>query len=201
MALTATPPIEPKSSAVGTPGSHGIFGDVRDRILEVKELLVAILAVAGVLGGVLAQLTGFVDTFAQDPLRWTVAGAGIVCGLLVLGVAMMRVRQRPGVLRIRGLLPYDRDDPLPARDRAVKEFSELLTRTSFRLFALSGPPGCGKTSLIRAGLLPRLDSSELIPVCIEQTGLDPSGSIAHELPALEVEPEPASFVELVLAAG
>lgn len=63
----------------------------------------------------------------------------------------------------RGWLPYEsRDAPVYfGRDgelaRALNVFEEMQTANRGRLFVILGPSGTGKSSFLRAGILPRLD--------------------------------------------
>jgi len=58
----------------------------------------------------------------------------------------------------RGLLPYDEGSAslFFGREQEAEALFQLVTRESARVTALCGEPGVGKTSLVRAGLLPLL---------------------------------------------
>jgi eukaryotic-like serine/threonine-protein kinase len=46
---------------------------------------------------------------------------------------------------------------------------EMASHKNFKVGVIYGPIGCGKSSLVKAGLLPRL-SKPIIPFYIEATG-------------------------------
>ncbi len=56
-----------------------------------------------------------------------------------------------------GPVPFRRGDSLYGREREIRELGSLLT--SKRIALLISPSGAGKTSLIQAGLIPRLEST------------------------------------------
>jgi tetratricopeptide (TPR) repeat protein len=63
-----------------------------------------------------------------------------------------------------GLRPFHRDDRAAFFGRE-REAAELVRRwRDNRLTILHGPPGAGKSSLLAAGALPRLDGSPVLPV-------------------------------------
>jgi hypothetical protein len=57
---------------------------------------------------------------------------------------------------LRALQPFDQDDTLFGRDMEVQDIETLVTGADFRFGVVFGRTGCGKTSLLRAGLMPRL---------------------------------------------
>lgn len=59
----------------------------------------------------------------------------------------------------RPLAPYDREDQalFSGRDQDVAEFAELLDRPETRLALVHGASGVGKSSFLRAGVLPYLE--------------------------------------------
>lgn len=63
----------------------------------------------------------------------------------------------------KGLSYYEPDDaPLFAgRDQDVVECATLLARSETRILVLQGPTGCGKSSFLRAGLIPYLEHDDL----------------------------------------
>jgi hypothetical protein len=57
---------------------------------------------------------------------------------------------------LRGLQPFGQDDRLFGRKMEVQAIETIVTGDDFRLGVVLGRTGCGKTSLLRAGLMPRL---------------------------------------------
>src|SRR5690242_5457527 len=74
----------------------------------------------------------------------------------------LRGAPRPKVCPFKGLAPFESDDAefFFGRERLVDELLARLSDTS--LLAVVGPSGSGKSSLLRAGLLPALESDALL---------------------------------------
>lgn len=113
-----------------------------------------------------------------------------------------------------GLRPFETDEAAHffGRDRQVDELLDVLGRTGF--LAVVGAAGCGKSSLIRAGLLPALSGGPgdgarpAWRVASLRPGDDPVGHLARALtahgapgPAGPDEGLRAAFVETTLRRG
>lgn len=83
-----------------------------------------------------------------------------------------------------GLVPGPRDrSGLPEAIRFWKRgVEETDAERSFRIGVVRGPNGCGKTSLIRAGLLPKL-AEHIIPVYVVATGRHTEAALMAKLQA------------------
>ena len=57
---------------------------------------------------------------------------------------------------LRALLPFEDGDHLVGRDTEIQDLVTIVTSSDFRFGVVWGPTGCGKTSILRAGLLPAL---------------------------------------------
>ncbi|MEV0159921.1 nSTAND1 domain-containing NTPase [Nonomuraea fuscirosea] len=70
-----------------------------------------------------------------------------------------------GLALFVGLQPFRREDVarFHGRDDEIRELTERWQ--NHRLTVLHGPPGVGKTSLVAAGVLPRLDLSRPATCC------------------------------------
>jgi tetratricopeptide (TPR) repeat protein len=91
-----------------------------------------------------------------------------------------------------GLRPFEPDEDHLFFGRE-KEIDDLLRRLRFnRFLAVVGTSGCGKSSLIRSGLLPSLESGMMAQagsswrMAIMRPGHDPIGNLARALDAREV---------------
>ncbi|HEU0291824.1 MAG TPA: ATP-binding protein [Anaerolineales bacterium] len=116
-------------------------------------------------------------------------GAAIVLALTSSGIYFYQ-RRRAAKLRIsesleplsataalRGLLPFEEGDDLPGRGRDVQDIHTLVSSSTFRFGVLWGESGCGKTSLLRAGLVPRLRKENYLPLYIPKPTQDPQEAI------------------------
>jgi cellulose biosynthesis protein BcsQ len=86
----------------------------------------------------------------------------------------------------RGLRPYDEEvaGEFFGRDAEIEDILDELNLS--RLVAVIGPSGSGKSSLVRAGVIPRLrraarSGSETLTVCVFTPGSRPLQSLADEL--------------------
>ena len=91
-----------------------------------------------------------------------------------------------------GLRPFEPDEDHLFFGRE-KEIDDLLRRLRFnRFLAVVGTSGCGKSSLIRSGVLPSLQSGMMAQagsswrMAILRPGDDPIGSLARALDAGQV---------------
>jgi WD40 repeat protein len=107
-----------------------------------------------------------------------------------------------------GLRPFDRGDSLYffGRRGQVAELLQQLHQTRF--LAVVGSSGCGKSSLIRAGLIPALQGGFLVEdrdrwlVAKMKPGGGPIHNLARSLCAVEGgEPKPEEVAELTKAIG
>ncbi|HEV2806208.1 MAG TPA: ATP-binding protein [Chthoniobacterales bacterium] len=82
--------------------------------------------------------------------------------MLTISKAKPIVKEWPP-LPYKGLSYYEpADAPLFAgRDNDVSECADLLARSETRILVLHGSTGCGKSSFLRAGLIPFLEQDEL----------------------------------------
>jgi len=102
----------------------------------------------------------------------------------------------PDKAPFRGLLHFDTDDSLLffGRDEEVNALLDCLKRDAF--LAVVGNSGSGKSSLVRAGLIPALmrgrfnDGLAWVTswrIAITRPGRDPFGELAENLPSLDPE--------------
>ena len=66
----------------------------------------------------------------------------------------------------RGAAPYTEQEAFHGREEDCDQVLEMLLRSDFRIGLLWGETGCGKTSLVRAGLIPRLKLQDHLPVFV-----------------------------------
>jgi len=106
---------------------------------------------------------------------------------------------------LRGLDPFGEAerDVLFGRDRAREELAKLVSGDGFRAGLLYGEPGVGKTSLLKAGLLPHLRDHGVVALYCEDP-LHPAQSFATSLSALGVQPQageqPTAFLARAVSA-
>jgi len=160
--------------------------------------LTGIVAIATLLGGILGLIIGN-EKYANQ-LAYV---AALLIGIVSSGVFFYQ-RRRTAKLKIsesiepvsptaalRGLLPFEEGDQLPGRARDIQELYTLVASSSFRFGVLWGESGCGKTSLMRAGLVPKLRNEKFLPLYINKPTNNPQEAIRsallRELPILENE--------------
>ncbi len=78
---------------------------------------------------------------------------------------------------LRGLLPFEEGDELPGRRRDIQDLYTLIANTTFRFGVLWGEAGCGKTSLLRAGLVPTLRKNGFLPLYLPKPTKEPRDAI------------------------
>jgi WD40 repeat protein len=82
---------------------------------------------------------------------------------------------------LRGLLPFERGETLLGRDGDVQRVLALVASTEFRFGYLSGEAGCGKTSLLRAGVVPQAESQGWVVVYVPRTSDNPRTTLLQAL--------------------
>jgi WD40 repeat protein/serine/threonine protein kinase len=156
------------------------------------------------LGGGLAASMAMWEVIALKPQG---ADWAIVAGLVAIAAAcgFGFVAAKPGASRtsgttrsgtaFRGLLPFQEADRnrFYGRETDTPALFEMIRHGDFRFGVLFGESGCGKTSLLRAGLLPKLWEEGYVPVYC-RSYKDPLGAALDECRKLSevnaVEGEP-----------
>jgi hypothetical protein len=82
---------------------------------------------------------------------------------------------------LRGLLPFEEGDELFGRNSDVMSLSAIINDRDFRYGVVSGDSGCGKTSLLRAGVLPQLRKNNILPLYISSPTKDPRDGIENQI--------------------
>jgi len=127
-----------------------------------------------VVGG-LALLTALSDILLLHPQGAEWLRPALVLTLAAACVAYPLVQKRKGSpplsllpkgAAFRGLLPFHEADRehFYGRDIDAAALFGLVTHSDFRFGVLFGDSGCGKTSLLRAGLVPRLWDEGYVPI-------------------------------------
>lgn len=132
--------------------------------------------------------------FSDDKKAQQFAYIVAVVLIVVSGAIYLYQRRRAARLKIaesleplsasaalRGLLPFEEGDQLPGRARDVQEIYTLVASSAFRFGVLWGESGCGKTSLLRAGLTPKLRNEKFIPLYISKPTKEPQKAIRSAL--------------------
>ena len=142
-------------------------------------------------GGIATALTTIIGLFFQnnEEAQRIAYGLAILLGTASLAIYYYR-RQRakrfaiPKVAEplaptaaLRGLLPFEEGDELPGRARDAQDLITLVKSRGFRFGVLWGESGSGKTSLLRAELVPRLRESGYLPLYIPKPTSDPRAAI------------------------
>lgn len=106
----------------------------------------------------------------------------------------------PGTVSpVRGLDPFGEAerDVWHGRETERDEIATLVSSDGFRAGLVYGEPGVGKTSLVRAGLIPHLRDHGIVALACEDLA-QPAASFAAGLSAFGIQPnaneQPAAFV-------
>ena len=106
----------------------------------------------------------------------------------------------PGTVSpLRGLDPFGEAerDVWQGRETERDELSRLVTADTFRAGLLFGEPGVGKTSLVRAGLIPSLRDHGIVAMACEDLS-QPAQSFATALTSFGIQPnaneQPVAFL-------
>src|ERR1700742_3292040 len=91
-----------------------------------------------------------------------------------------------------GLRPFrnDESDVFFGRERQIDQLLEYLARNRF--LAITGSSGCGKSSLVRAGMIPALQAGFMAEVgsrwriCVLRPGEGPIRQLAQALASPEI---------------
>lgn len=89
-------------------------------------------------------------------------------------------------------------EALLGRDRQRDELVQLVTAEVFRAGLLYGEPGVGKTSLLRAGLVPALRDQGIVALMNESAD-EPSASLAAGMSAFGLQQQPGEAPSAFLA--
>ncbi|MBA3462514.1 MAG: AAA family ATPase [Deltaproteobacteria bacterium] len=102
----------------------------------------------------------------------------------------MAVATYPGTVSpLRGLDPFGEAerDVWHGRESERDEIAKLVTADGFRAGLVYGEPGVGKTSLVRAGLIPYLRDHGIVALACEDLG-SPAQSFASGLSSFGIQP-------------
>jgi HEAT repeat protein len=106
--------------------------------------------------------------------------------------AQVAVATYPGTVSpLRGLDPFSEAerDVWQGRETERDELARMVSADGFRAGLLYGEPGVGKTSLVRAGLIPHLRDHGVVALACEDLS-QPAASFASGLSAFGIQPNP-----------
>ncbi|HEX9972177.1 MAG TPA: AAA family ATPase, partial [bacterium] len=143
----------------------------------------------------------------------------LAIGIIFIIALIVAIRTRPHKAKaptidlsirsaIKGLRPFGFEDAeifaQLQREQSIRECCESITARDFRFGVLCGESGCGKTSFLQAGLLPRMKDQHQC-VYVKFTDLDPLESIRQALIEQTKIPkertEAADFLSLLESAA
>jgi len=169
----------------------------------------AVLTLAGVLGLLKTE-------WDKNPALLAIS-IGVLCGGAAwfgIGVYFRRRKPRAAIglgeprsvsTYLRGLLPFEKGDRLLGREQEVGQLLAMLRSLEFTVGFLSGEAGAGKTSLLRALIVPQLEADNRNPVYVPRAGDDPEAAIRKALLTSTTTPPTAgaqtsTLMQLVTAA-
>lgn len=96
----------------------------------------------------------------------------------------------------RDLQPFEEGDNLFGRDRELARLNTMVVAYDFRFGVLWGESGSGKTSLLRAGLIPELRTQGFLPVYIAKPTREPQEAVLIALRKIAAEASNVADQEL-----
>jgi len=179
---TTEPPERPTTAAAAQPGWLTNLLTGSDYITR------GIQAMLG-LGGVIALIKAQWDQ--NQFVFWASAALALVSvAWFSLGTYIRKRRPKsprlPSGLRssssyLRGLLPFEKGESLLGREQEVGRLLALLRSLEYRVGFLSGEAGSGKTSLLRARVVPELEKDGYEVIYVARVGGDPAVAIRKAL--------------------
>jgi len=162
----------------------------KDDEKTLKKLLDWLAAIGGVAAFLVGILTLFLDEDNAKKIAWGIAIVLAITSSVILFIQRQRekklkiaeaVEPLSPTATLRGLLPFEDGDQLPGRGRDVQDLYTLVASRTFRFGVLWGESGCGKTSLLRAGLIPKIRDGKFLPLYIQKPTKDPIEAIRSAL--------------------
>jgi len=138
-------------------------------LLLIEAVLILFFTPGGVVPKFLKEFFSLTLPDNYPTFFWLTVGLIFVVALIVAVRTMPRQSKTDAVdvserKAIKGLRPFSFDDAeifaRLQRGRSLHECFESVTSSTFRFGILIGESGCGKTSFLQAGLLPKLSSPE-----------------------------------------
>ncbi len=155
-----------------------------------KNVLDGLTRVGAIAAALATLFAVFLSEEQAKPLAFgvaivLVAGSSVVFLYRRRRAARLKIVEAPEPLQphaaLRGLLPFEEGDELPRRARDIQELNTLVASSEFRFGVLWGESGCGKTSLLRAGLVPQLRNEKFLPLYIGKPTKEPREAIRAAL--------------------
>ena len=167
------------------------FGSFLTRLEKFSNVLSAACALGSILTTILGvffpELGGFDQVFAFGVAAVLLLSAAGLYHWQYKRAAARAVQPGPQERRalptsmLRGLLPFEKGDRLFGRDADVRNILTMLNATGFRFGVLWGQSGCGKTSLLRAGLIPTLANRRWHVISVNRPTEDPTAALVREI--------------------
>lgn len=129
------------------------------------------LIAAGAIAGLATVLRRFIFPLqiSSWPLDAALLGFAVICVIGYKALGKRRARQKvaaPSGAAFRGLLPFQEADRYCffGREAEAHTLFAMLAHREFRFGVLFGESGSGKTSLLKASVLPRLRDAGFVPL-------------------------------------
>ena len=181
--------VQVPAAASATPGWQ-TFSQLLDVGTKAVGLLVAVVGLSGAL-----------TAHGPEQLLFSLA--------LSLGLAVLAWRLWPKaaagasdtpLATIRGLLPFNETDGerFFGRDTERRTLLVTLNNADSRVCLVVGDPSCGKTSLLRAGLIPALKDTGFLPVYVADYSADVVHDVGRAVAAAgNFQPDQLPLVDIV----
>jgi hypothetical protein len=148
-------------------------------------------------GSLAVALTVWLGAFnVKDEVKpYAYVGAALVTAGYAIWLAWRRRHMPPAKVAaapapietsvLRSFLPFEDGDTLIGRRSDVADAIVILQSTGFRFGVVWGESGCGKTSFLRAGLVPELRRRGHVPIYIPRPTENPAGEIEQAISRVE----------------
>lgn len=148
-----------------------IISNLQRHVTEIRDLIGLIVGLVAFFAGIILALF---EALANKRLYviFAYSLSGLIVGMALFIFFKKRKKKKrieitpPKGAAFRGLLPFEEADRNKFYGREIDHDAlfQMVSYSEFRFGVLTGESGCGKTSLLKAGLIPRLREANFLPI-------------------------------------